>query len=407
MLTFLDEEKKDSYRWIIVLGGVLGLFAALGIGRFSLGMMLPAMGDGLGLSYTQMGIISTVNFCGYLAAVLMCGVLTSYVGSRALISLALLLIALSMGMVGMTENYYLILVLYCLTGVGSALANVPIMAVISMWFDQKSRGRAAGLCVMGNGIGILLSGKLVPLLNGSASGWRLSWLVLASIAGMISILCFVIFRERTKRTDNSSPLAHDAAGNRPANAAPSLFYHCGVIYFLFGFSYVVYVTFFVTALVQDRGFTEQEAGTAWAWVGMLSLLSGPLFGYLSDLWGRKKALLLVFFIQLCAYLLLALPVTFSAVYLSACFFAIALWAVPTIMAALIGDLTRPERTAAMFGFVTFLFGIGQIGGPIIAGYLAEKAGHFNYSFLFIAIVAGGGFLLTTFLPQLEHSKIRR
>ncbi len=82
---------SSSYRRIIVLTGFLGLFASLGLGRFSLGMMLPAMGEALSLTYSEMGVISTVNFCGYLGAVLLCGVLTARLGIRLLVSLALLL----------------------------------------------------------------------------------------------------------------------------------------------------------------------------------------------------------------------------------------------------------------------------------------------------------------------------
>ena len=84
----MANQQQASYRWIIVLAGIAGLFASLGLGRFSLGMMLPSMGEALALSYSQMGFISTVNFCGYLMAVLLCGVLTARLGPRVLISAA-------------------------------------------------------------------------------------------------------------------------------------------------------------------------------------------------------------------------------------------------------------------------------------------------------------------------------
>jgi len=391
----------DFYRWVIVLGGILGLLAALGIGRFSLGMMLPAMGQGLGLSYTQMGVVSTVNFCGYLAAVLLCGRFVAVCGARLLISSALLLIALSMGVIGFVESYFLILVLYCLTGVGSALANIPIMAVVASWFEKKNRGRAAGLCVMGNGIGILLSGRLVPYINQDIGNWRLSWLVLAMVAGFIAVFCLLIFRERPRppeagwSTVGGRGAATVQRTNQRTNGA--VFVHCGVIYFLYGFSYVVYVTFLVTSLVQDHHFSEAEAGSVWSAIGLVSLVSGPFFGYLSDRLGRKAGLLIVFSLQLGAYLLLAIPSGNWGIYCSCCLFALSVWAIPTIMAALVGDLAGPERTAAVFGSITFLFGIGQIGGPVVAGFLAEQSGSFASSYLMIAGVTGLAILFTWFL----------
>jgi sugar phosphate permease len=403
-------QQQASYRWIIVLAGIAGLFASLGLGRFSLGMMLPSMGEALALSYSQMGLISTVNFCGYLMAVLLCGVLTARLGPRVLISAALALVSLSMVLVGLSSHYLLIILLYFLTGVGTALSNVPIMALISVWFDGRSRGRAAGLCVMGNGLGILVTGKVVPVLNKMSAGWRVSWIVLGCLAGGIACLCFVLFRNRPVNVDEvitkkiSSNIAEaetETKGESQSEqkiAGKNIFFHCGAIYFLFGCTYVIYVTFFVTALVQERGLSEQAAGDLWSWVGLLSLASGPLFGYLSDIYGRKVILAAVFFIQTTAYLLAAAHLPMLSVYVSLGCFGFVAWSIPTIIAALVGDHAGPERTAALFGFVTFLFGLGQIIGPACAGFLAERIGTFSGSFLLAAILAGMAMVLSLLLP---------
>lgn len=402
-------KKTASYRWIIVLAGIAGLFASLGLGRFSLGMMLPSMGEALALSYSQMGLIGTVNFCGYLLAVLLCGVLTARFGARVLITAALALVALSMILVGLSSHYLVILLLYFLTGIGSALSNVPIMALMSVWFDGRSRGRAAGLCVMGNGLGILVTGKGVPVLNKMAAGWRVSWIVLGCLAGGIALLSFVLFRNRPEELGESTTASTVPGTTVPAEkqgqgrsgqsvAGKNIFYHCGAIYFLFGCTYVIYVTFFVTALVQERGLNEQAAGSLWAWVGLLSLASGPLFGSLSDRYGRKTTLAAVFLIQTTAYLLAAARLPMFSVYISLACFGLVVWSIPPIMAALVGDHAGPERTAAVFGFVTFLFGIGQIIGPACAGFLAEQSGTFSSSFLLAAVLAGTGMGLSLLLP---------
>jgi len=393
----------ERYRWVIIVGGIVGLFAALGLGRFSLGMMLPGMGESLALSYSQMGMIGTVNFCGYLGAVLFSGALVTRLGARLLIFLALLLIAGSMALVGFSSQYPVILSLYFLTGVGSALVNVPIMALVASWFDGPNRGRAAGLCVMGNGIGILVSGRLVPILNRSLGGWRTSWHVLAAIVAVAALICYILLRNKPRETESASvrrPAENAGSkvvpGTQPRRA--KAFYHCGAIYFLFGFTYVIYVTFFVTSLVQGRGFSETAAGAVWGWTGLLSLASGPLFGYLSDRWGRKMALMAVFVIQSCAYLLMAIQLPTPAIYISAFCYGIVAWSVPSIMAALVGDLAGPERTAAVFGFVTFLFGIGQIAGPAFAGFLAEQSGAFNSAFLLAAVFTAAAVVLSALLP---------
>ncbi|WP_136810617.1 MFS transporter [Desulfosediminicola flagellatus] len=384
VVPFFPRSESRSYCWVIAFAGFLGLLASLGLGRFSLGMMLPGMGAGLGLDYAQMGLISTVNFCGYLVAVLLCGRLSSILGARVLIFLALLLVGASMSLVGLSSSLVVIIVLYCLTGIGSALSNIPIMALISTWFEPGRRGRAAGLCVMGNGLGILLSARLVPALSGTGSDWRLSWLVLGGVVLAIAFCCVLLIRN----SRNSSPMKEQGKQQvRSGRLTESLkgknrklILRCAAIYFLFGFTYVIYITFMVTSLVQERGLSEQAAGDIWSWVGLISLGSGPLFGYLSDKYGRKFALMLVFSIQTAAYLLVAMKWPMISVYVSVVCYGLVAFSVPTIIAALIGDFTGPQGVASVFGFVTFTFGIGQIAGPAIAGSLAEITTSFSSSF---------------------------
>ncbi|WP_163335701.1 MFS transporter [Desulfopila sp. IMCC35008] len=384
-----------TYRWIIVLAGMLGLMGALGLGRFSLGMMLPSMGEGLGLTYGQMGIISTANFCGYLIAVIGCGSLNSRLGPRLLIFFGLSMIGGSMILIGMMDSFLPILVLYSLTGVGSALANIPIMSLMAIWFEPEIRGRAAGLCVAGNGLGILASGRLVPVMNMSERGWQASWLVLGGVVAMIGCICFVLIRNRPVDGGSWGTKGGGPAAPKDRKPAPkSMIYLTAMIYFLFGFTYVIYITFFVTSLVQERGFTEQAAGILWAWGGLLSIISGPLFGYFSDKVGRKQALMVVFSIQALAYLSAALTGYSSSVYFSVFFFSLVAFSVPTIVAALVGDLAGPQKTASVFGFVTFVFGLGQIAGPAVAGTIAQYSSGFGPAFILASILTVVGVILS-------------
>ena len=129
------------YGWIIVAVGTLCIFACLGLGRFALGMLLPSMAASLNLSYAEMGFISTGNFVGYLVAVLVSGFLVTKIGARKLIFMAMILIGSTMILSGMSQGFLYLLVIYTLTGIGSGAANVPIMALITSWFESSMRGR--------------------------------------------------------------------------------------------------------------------------------------------------------------------------------------------------------------------------------------------------------------------------
>ncbi len=398
------------YGWVIVGTGTATIFAALGLGRFALGMLLPSMGADLGLSPAEMGWIGTGNFVGYLAAVLAAGWLVRRLGARRMIALALALVGLSMLLVGRADGFAAVMLLYVLTGLGSGGANVPVMGLVPHWFGRRKRGKAAGYIVIGSGFAIVFSGLAVPAINAAVGGegWRVSWTVLGGLALAVALLAYGLLRDRPAEMgldpiDAPAPASAAAQSHAAPPPPPAslrrLTFHLGGVYALFGFGYVIYATFLVTTLVHERGFAEASAGQAWGWIGFLSLFSGPVLGGVSDRVGRKAALAVVFAFQATAYLLIASDLPEAFVYLSIALYGLVAWAVPGIMAAAVGDYAGPERAAGVFGSITFLFGIGQICGPALAGQLAEILGGFGPGYVAAAVAAILGLLLTLALPR--------
>lgn len=395
------------YGWIVVFAGMLGIFACLGLGRFAFGMILPSMGESLALSYAEMGWISTANFLGYLGAVVLAGRLAALTGARLGIFAGLVLVAGSMAALSRASGFEVALALYVLTGIGSGFANVLIMALLPHWFLRRFRGRASGFVVTGSGFAILLTGFLVPEVNQAlgAEGWRTNWLTLGIIAGVVALVAGGLIRNDPAAL-GLQPVGQDAAAPPPAHPAKGgkgVILHLGAIYFLFGASYVIYVTFIVTALVEDRGFAEETAGHFWSWVGALSLISGPLFGTLSDKLGRKAGLMMVFVLQACAYLFVATDLPEVFLYASIGLFGICAWSIPGIMGAAVGDYMGPQKAAAAFGAITVMFGIGQTAGPAVAGAMAEVQGSFAGSFALAGVLALSAVLLSLFLQKPAHS----
>jgi MFS family permease len=135
------------------------------------------------------------------------------------------------------------------------------------------------------------------------------------------------------------------------------------------------------------------------WVGFLSLFSGPVFGALSDRISRKAGLMIVFSMQAVSYLLIATRLPGLFLYLSIAFYGLVAWSIPSIMAAAMGDYVGIRKVAAAFGLVTFIFGLGQISGPAVAGILAERTGSFSGSFYMAAAFAGAAVVLSGFLRK--------
>jgi len=412
--SFIARKLPFHYGWIVVLAGTLTIFSCLGLGRFGLGMLLPSMGGDLGLSYTQMGAISTANFIGYLAAVGLSPFLIKRLGESKTIVFGLFLVAGSMGVVSQGDGYLWIMVFYTLTGFGSGAANVPMMVLVPHWYAKTYRGRAAGFMVIGSGFAIIFSGLFIPAVNEAIGpeGWRTGWATLGGISAVVALINWGLLRDRPQMLDlallgearEAKAMARGKDKSDPAMSPKRAIVHLGLLYMMFGATYITYGTFIVTSMVEERGFTEAAAGQVWSWIGLFSLASGPLFGTLSDKLGRRAGLLAVFTVQTCAYTLMALHLDTPSLYLSIGLYGIAVWSIPSIMAAAVGDYVGPEKAATAFSTITFFFAIGQTVGPATAGAMADTMGTFDFSFAAIAVSGVIAILGTLALPRRKTGK---
>ena len=390
----------------VVLGLViLVVFSALGLARFGYTSILPAMQAALQLSNTQTGVLQSWNLIGYLVTVVFSGVLAARFGPRVVIAVGLLVVALGMGLTGLIPTFGAGCAGRFLAGVGGASSNVPAMALLSAWFGARRRGLAAGAGAAGSSVGLIVTGPLVPaiLQRAGADGWRVSWAVLAGLTLLVFTAAALFLRNRPAEK-GLRPIGESEAESRPAAAAASvldwasvyrsrLLWKLAAIYFGFGFSYIIYSTFFVRYLTGEAGFSRSGAGGLWLQVGVVSIVGGFLWGSVSDRWGRRAALLWVFGLQGTAFLLFGLGREAWSVYSSAALFAATAWSVPALMAALCGDLFGARLAPAALRLITLVFGLGQALGPYLAGAIADATHSFAPAFLLagaVALLLGGG-----------------
>ena len=405
----INGRTQFHYGWIIVLTGTMVLFSCLGLGRFALGMLLPSMGISLHMNYSQMGLIGTGNFVGYMISVVLAGIIARAIGARRTIFAGLVLVGVSMILISRAMTFIEVMALYVATGMGSGMANVPMMGLVSHWFLKSTRGRAAGTMLSGNGLAIVFTGLFVPWVNigQGAEGWRTGWLTIGIISLVIAFIAVMLLRNDPEEKGlvplgnadqgGSSSFVTQEHGKKSSGKWTMV--HLGCIYTLFGATYVVYATFIVTAMVNERGFGEGTAGTFWAVVGGLSIFSGPVFGWLSDRLGRKMGMMVVYALFTISYALVAANLPDAFLYASIGIFGLVVWSIPTIMAAAVGDYMGPAQAVKAFGFITLFFGAGQIAGPAVAGFLADITGSFSMAFWLCAILTSGAVVLTYFLRQ--------
>ena len=399
------------YAWIIVIMGILAFMLAQGFGKMSYTVILPFMKDGLFLTYTQVGLIGTGNFIGYLLTSIVGGFLASRFGARKVIFLSLLVTGVGLFLTGFSDSFSFAFVARLISGLGNGGVPVPMITLPAIWFSARKRGLAMGIVNMGVGLGLSLVGLLLPYCIGyyGPMGWKYAWYLMGATVFACSFVCYAFLRDHPSekgltvyggdghkehvRAQQSITLG--SAVRRVV--VESEIWKLSCVYLTFGFSYMVYLTFFIAYLTKELGMHTAEAGRIFALLGFLSIFCGLPWGGLSDRIGRRNAATFGYLALAISFLLFAYYRQPLGAYLSAVIFGLTAFAIPVIVAAAVSDAVGGQLASAGFGFVTLFFGIGQALAPFVGGWIKDTTGTFTTAFVLCAAVAVLGAFCSYFL----------
>lgn len=389
------------YAWVVAFTGTLVTILAHGFGRMSYSVILPSMREGLSLNYTQVGLIGTGNFIGYLCLAILGGFMAARFGVRKVVFLSLLVIGVTLFLTGLSNSFGFAFLTRLFTGAGNGGAYVPIMALPAAWFVSRKRGLGTGIVSGGIGVGLFLSGVVLPgvIARFQTDGWRYAWFLLGIAVFLLSFVCVIFIRN----TPGDKGLSIYGGGEEPRpSARVTLFsawrdvlrereiWKLGSVYFMYGFSYVIYLTFFIAFLCKECGASASAAGWAFGLLGLCSIFSGILWGSISDSLGRRYGSMLAYLSLGLSYLVFALWRDQTGFVVSAVLFGLTAWSIPTIMAAASGDAVGSRLAPAGLGIITVFFGIGQALGPAVGGWIKDSTGTFTIAFLLSVFVSLAG-----------------
>lgn len=377
------------YRYVIVLLALAGNLAAIGLARYGYGAILPFMQQDLGFNNLNAGLLATANLTGYLIMAVVGGAMVSRFGARRVAPLGLFAVAVGMALTGLSQTLPQVAATRFLAGLGSGAANMACMGVLTAWFVSRERGLATGIAITGSSISLIFMGPMAPRLVESfgADGWRVSWFIFAIITLFAGLAAALFLHDRPR---------DDTAAMTDSHASPSADWRdiylskrvwlLGIIYFTFGFAYIIYMTFFTRHLIADDHYTPKAAGMLFMVLGWASLPCPMLAGFLSDRLGRRAALILFYGIQAVGLALFGISHSYAGHIISALIVGITLFGAPTIMAAAAGDLLGYRLGPAGLGFITLFFGIGQALSPALAGTIAGESS-FSAAFVLAGAVS--------------------
>ena len=138
--------------------------------------------------------------------------------------------------------------------------------------------------------------------------------------------------------------------------------------------------------VEVAGLSAFEAGLLWAVQIVVTMVSKPLMGRISDRFGRKP--IIVAGLILCAVSFFSIPLlkSFSTLSAAALLFGLGEAFVTSSSAAMVADMCKARHFGTAMGVFGTIFDIGHASGPILSGILIGAWGYLPAFALMAAVL---------------------
>ena len=353
------------------LGGLVAMAIGMGIGRFIFTPILPGMMTELGLTPGDAGIIASANYVGYLLGAIIAGFGWASGIERTLVYLSLAASAALCFAMSVSDGVVVFSVVRFFAGVASAFMLVFTATIVFSHLAVANRQDLQAVHFGGVGTGIALSSLLVAFSSASGYGWRENWIAAAilSALGLLAVLTLI----------RQGPVRGGAAATEPPVAWTSDFVKINIAYGIFGFGYIITATFIIAIVRSSHGGAWMEA-LVWLLTGACGAISVWLWTPLLRKVGPFVALALGCAVQavgVAASVALPSPAgpLLGGILLGLTFIVI------TAFGFQAGRVLLPHSPRRVMAVMTAAFGIGQIIGPLVAGYLANITGDFTFATL--------------------------
>ncbi len=282
--------------WLLAMGYILVYFHRQCTAVLAVDMMKDLNTDG-----TIMGLLGALYFYPYALMQLPAGLLSDSWGPRKTITFFFLIAVLGSAVLGYAHYVPLALMGRLMVGIGVAMLFVPTLKVLAEWFKTDEFATMMGILMAMGGIGSMTSAAPLAYLS-NLTGWRNSFLIVSGFTLLLSILVWLIVRDRPedmgwqpvideKQTDMEKINLRD--GLRTVVREPK-FWILGTWFF---FTLAIFFSFGGLwggpYLMQVYGFTRTETGNILSMLALGMITGSPLLSFISNriLKSRKKVII--------------------------------------------------------------------------------------------------------------------
>lgn len=236
----------SNVRWVNVGALLLITYLVAYIDRTNMSIAAPTMTQELGLDASQMGVLLSAFFWGYVASLALAGIVVTKFGPKRSIVLALFVFGLASASTGLTEDFTQLIIVRVILGLGEGLVFPAITIFFVKWFPSWERGRASGLSLLAIPISAII---MAPLGGWLISTWGYKEMFIVQGLPPLVIAVVVIFLLKDDPTKdkrvNTAELEYivdnrDKDQAKPAGAFKAVYLNPRV--WLVGITYLLWMT---------------------------------------------------------------------------------------------------------------------------------------------------------------------
>jgi MFS family permease len=358
-------------------------------------ILVPQIKNELGLSDTEIGIISGIAFSLiYAVSAFVFGFLADRSSRRNVVLFGLVCWSVATLASGFANDFAGLFTARFFTGLGEASLYPCAMSLLTDAFTAERRGRAIGLfgasTALGGGLGIGLGGALVSWL-----GWRNVFFLYGS-AGLLVLPLLLLLREPERDTPKAD-IVHEPALRIVAGALGDVrllaIWTTGALLIA---AATGWITWAPSYFERDLHFDVREIGVVFGIAQLFGGVAGSLLGgYLGDVFRRRR-----FAGQMTVAAVTALvtaPLVGvalvddvpNAILLGAAVLGpFAIFASFPNLQTMVAEIVPVRRLGLTFAVhVLFLSGIGAALGPFLVGWLSDRTGSLRIALMIPLVFA--------------------
>lgn len=387
---------KKKYRWIICAGCTLMFFCTAGLGMTGFTVYQPYLISAGGLTNAQASMLTSIRSMFSFLMMFAAGWILDKTDIRAGGTIAVLGIALSLGLYGVADSFPVYAAAAAVAGACYGLGGMLAVSVmIHRWFEDH-QGIAIGICSAGSGFSAVVGTPVITWLV-ERSTMKTAFFIEAGFVAAMAVIVFLVLRDtpsgEKKSTEFTAGTGRKKA-KRPVmriTARQSAMVMAGALFM--GFTYAA--SSHISVLYKSEGYSAGEVSLLVSVFGAALFIGKCVYGQAADRLGSFASGNIFFGVLVLGNLMTCFASGGSMMTASASVILVGIGSVLlSVGLTIIADtVAEPQHYAVVVRRIQIVYMLGSMCFGSVPGMIADKTGSYIPAYLLMALFAAAAALL--------------